>query len=195
MKPKTLFCAMIVAAAFTGNAEAIYKCTTDKGVVYQDRPCREGSESAVRIVVPNGDASARPLGLRDDGGTGYNASAEDRFAGPRAARAASNDSTSANAPGSRKSGSSASAGADRKASTATAATAPDGTRRADAHSSAENATVPMTAEQARKTESSAKYYTIDGVWPAAEIPEQMNCESPSGEKRRFLLSNGKLSSI
>ena len=62
-------------------------------------------------------------------------------------------------------------------------------------SAADNASVPMTAEQARKTEPTAKYYTTDVTSADAETPEQMTCESPSGEKRRFILTNGKLTSI
>ena len=46
-------------ALFTGNAEAIYKCTTPKGVVYQDRPCKEGTESDVTIVIPTGELAPK----------------------------------------------------------------------------------------------------------------------------------------
>jgi hypothetical protein len=55
--------------------------------------------------------------------------------------------------------------------------------------------LPMSADEARRTEPSAKYYTTDGAAPGAETPEQMTCESPNGEKRRFILSNGKMTSI
>ena len=37
MKNVTLICAMAAVAAFAGPAHAIFKCTTAKGVVYQDR--------------------------------------------------------------------------------------------------------------------------------------------------------------
>jgi hypothetical protein len=53
----------------------------------------------------------------------------------------------------------------------------------------------LTAEQARKTDPSAKYFATDGFGTGNETPTQMNCESPSGEKRVFYLSDGKLTSI
>ena len=53
----------------------------------------------------------------------------------------------------------------------------------------------MTAEQARKTDPTAKYYAAESFGSGAETPVQMNCESPSGEKRMFYLSDGKLTSI
>ena len=55
--------------------------------------------------------------------------------------------------------------------------------------------VPMTPEQARNADPSAKYYATEAFGSGAETPSQMNCESPSGEKRVFYLSNGKLTSI
>ena len=55
--------------------------------------------------------------------------------------------------------------------------------------------LPMTADEARKTEPSAKYYTTDAAAPGAETPTSMTCESPTGEKRRFILTNGTLTSI
>ena len=56
-------------------------------------------------------------------------------------------------------------------------------------------TVPFTADDARKTDPSAKYYATDGFGTGSDTPSQMNCESPTGEKRVFYLSNGKLTSI
>ena len=53
----------------------------------------------------------------------------------------------------------------------------------------------MTADQARKTDPSAKYYATEGFGAGSDTPAQMNCESPTGEKRVFYLSNGKLTSI
>ena len=53
----------------------------------------------------------------------------------------------------------------------------------------------MTAEQAQRTEATAKYITTDAASPGADTPEQMTCESANGEKRRFYLTNGKLTSI
>ena len=46
MKATTVLCLTIAAAAFTGPASAVFKCTTAKGTVYQDRPCREGTRSS-----------------------------------------------------------------------------------------------------------------------------------------------------
>ena len=64
MKTTSLLCAMAVAAAFAGPANAIYKCTTAKGVVYQDRPCREGNETDVQIVIPTGEVAPRSTARR-----------------------------------------------------------------------------------------------------------------------------------
>ena len=61
MKNLSLVCAMAAVAAFAGPAHAVFKCTTAKGVVYQDRPCREGTESDVRIVVPTGEVAPREI--------------------------------------------------------------------------------------------------------------------------------------
>jgi len=193
MKPKTLFFAMMVAAAFAGNAEAIYKCTTAKGVVYQDRPCREGTEADVQIVIPTGELAPKAISLQEDAGRASDAAMDSRSGAARAGRSSGGDAGSAGAPGNRKTASAANGGTAGKPSAA--AKGAEDSRRNDARAPAEAQGVPMTAEQARNTEPSAKYYTIDGAWPKAEIPQQMNCESPSGEKRQFLLSNGKLSSI
>jgi hypothetical protein len=54
---------------------------------------------------------------------------------------------------------------------------------------------PMTAEDARKADPSAKYFASEGFKAGDQTPVQMNCESPSGERRTFYLSNGKLTSI
>jgi hypothetical protein len=51
-------------------AHAIFKCTTAKGVVYQDRPCRDGNESDINIVIPTGELAPRAsagVGRRRDG--------------------------------------------------------------------------------------------------------------------------------
>ena len=53
----------------------------------------------------------------------------------------------------------------------------------------------MTTDQARTTDPSAKYYATEAFGAGPETPTQMNCESPTGEKRVFYLSNGKLTSI
>jgi hypothetical protein len=45
--------------------------------------------------------------------------------------------------------------------------------------------LPMTADEARKTEPTAKYYTTDAAAPGADTPTSMTCESPTGEKRQL----------
>jgi len=70
----------------------------------------------------------------------------------------------------------------------------DGSNKTKPTSSQER-TVSMTADQARNTDASAKYYATDGFGAGNETPATMNCESPTGEKRVFYLSNGKLMSI
>lgn len=182
MKHTRLLYVMMVAAAFAGNAEAIYKCTTSKGVVYQDRPCREGNETDVQIVVPTGEVAPKYLPSRDESAQAGAPRVDNRAAAAAAkpARAAANDQVSVGRPG------------ERSANESTAA---DDTRRKDARSTADNGSNPMTAEQARKTDPTAKYYTTDAFSVGPDTPEQMTCESPTGEKRRFLLTNGKLTSI
>ena len=55
--------------------------------------------------------------------------------------------------------------------------------------------LPMSVDEARRTDPAAKYYTTDAAAPGTETPSEMTCESPNGEKRRFILSNGKMTSI
>jgi len=179
MKHTTLFCAIIVAAAFAGNAEAIFKCTTAKGVVYQDRPCREGTETDVQIVIPSGELAPKSSAAQDDDAQANSPRVESRFGAPKPGRTSADNSATVTKP------------TDKKSNVAVT----DDTRKKDARSAADNASVPMTAEQARKTEPTAKYYTTDVTSSDSETPEQMTCESPSGEKRRFILTNGKLTSI
>jgi len=182
MKTAALLCAVAVAAAFAGPADAIYKCTTAKGVVYQDRPCREGNETDVQIVIPTGEVAPRSLATPDDGTAANGPRVESRFGAPKPGRTNADDPVTVAKPADRKSGDAASSAADSS-------------RKKEARTSAENAVVPLTAEQARKTEPSAKYYATDGFGTGGETPAQMNCESPTGEKRVFYLTNGKLTSI
>ena len=67
MKSTTILFLALAAAAFAGPANAIFKCTTAKGVVYQDRPCRDGNETDVTIVIPTGEMAPRAAGATDDG--------------------------------------------------------------------------------------------------------------------------------
>jgi len=182
MKPIVLLYLMVVAAAFAGNAEAIYKCTTAKGVVYQDRPCREGAETDVQIVIPTGEMAPKSLASQDDPPQANNAPGESRSGTPKPGRASADNPASVTKP------------ADKRTNP-TAANAADDPQKKDARSAADNSGVPMTTEQARKAEPTAKYFTTDATTSGAETPEHMTCESPSGEKRRFILTNGKLTSI
>lgn len=170
---------MVAAAALTGNAEAIYKCTTAKGVVYQDRPCRDGTESDVQIVIPSGELAPKSSAAQDEDAQSNAPRVDSRFGGRKTGRASSDNPVTVTKPGDSKSG----------------VPTTDEARKKEARSAAENASVPMTAEQARRTEPTAKYYTTDVTSSDSETPEQMTCESPSGEKRRFILTNGKLTSI
>lgn len=174
MKRRTLLPVLVLAAAFAGNAEAVFKCTTGKGVVYQDRPCREGTETDVPIVVPTGELAPKPAKAQEDAAPASAPRGDAQVPAPRTPRTSSDPRSGTNA-----------------------ATAPaDAARARDARASGETAqTTPMTAEQARKTDPSAKYYTNDAFSVGGDTPEHMTCESPSGEKRRFLLTGGKLTSI
>ena len=182
MKRKTLFCLMVAAAAFAGNAEAIYKCKTAKGVVYQDRPCPAGTETGLQIVIPTGEIAPKALASQDDQTQVGSAPGENRNGASKSGRASDDNPVSVTKP-------------SDKAYNSTAANSADDARRKDARSAMDNSAVPMTAEQARKAEPTAKYFTTDAAASGSETPEQMTCESPSGEKRRFILTNGKLTSI
>ena len=179
MKNVTLICAMAAVAAFAGPAHAIFKCTTAKGVVYQDRPCREGTETDVRITVPTGEVAPKSS---DDEAQANAPRAENRSGATKPGRTNADDPASVAKPGDRRSGDAAS-------------NAADGARKKEARTTAENTVAPLTADQARKTDPTAKYFATEAFGPGNETPTQMNCESPTGEKRVFYLSNGKLTSI
>ena len=179
MKSTTVLCLAVAAAAFAGPASAVFKCTTAKGIVYQDRPCREGEETDVRLTVntsefapkANQNSDEATLNTRPDGLT--------RSVTP--ARS-SNDGSPA---GTKSTG--------RKNADAAAGESDSGRRKDSSTLAARD--VPITSEQARKTDPSAKYYSTESFSAGSETPTQMNCESPSGERRTFYLSNGKLTSI
>ncbi len=181
MKNAPWLCLIALAGAFAGHAEAIYKCTTPRGVIYQDRPCREGAESDVQIVVPTGEMAPKLVSTQDEGTQADDARVEGRFGGREQGRAG-DDAVSGGTSGA------------RRGVVEGAAAASEESRKTDAGRIVEKS-VPMTAEQARKTEPTAKYYTTDATVSGSETPEHMTCESPSGEKRRFILTNGKLTSI
>jgi len=175
LKNTTLLCAVAVAALFAGNAEAIYKCKTPKGVVYQDRPCKEGTESDVTIVIPTGELAPKAGAAQDDPAQANVVRPDKAFGAPTQGRVA-DDSGSATKPADSRSSSGAAEQARRNVGVV-------------------ESLLPMTADEARKTEPSAKYYTTDAASPGAETPTSMTCESPTGEKRRFILTNGTLTSI
>ena len=169
MKSTTVLCLAIAAAAFAGPANAIFKCTTAKGVVYQDRPCREGNEADVRIVVPTGELAPKAAPANAP-------RAEEQTRSVKPVRYSGDGPGKVAMPG------------ERQASD-------DGSSRQAKPASTAERTVPMTADQASKTDASAKYYATEAFGTGDGTPTQMNCESPSGEKRVFYLSNGKLMSI
>jgi hypothetical protein len=177
MKATTALCLAIAAGAFAGPANAIFKCTTAKGVIYQDRPCREGNETGVMIVVPTGELAPR-ASTPDEAATA-NPRPDDRANAPKAQRS-SGDGATASKPADRRVGDAATNSAEVAQRTAPTVM---------------EKVVPFTQEQARKTDPSAKYYATESFGSGAETPSQMNCESPSGEKRTFYLTNGKLTSI
>jgi hypothetical protein len=182
MKNVSLICAMAAVAAFAGPAHAIFKCTTAKGVVYQDRPCREGAETDVRITVPTGEIAPKSSATPDDQAQANAPRSETRSGASKPGRAYADEPVSV------------AKGADRKSGDA-APNATDGARKKETRTTSENTVAPLTADQARKTDPSAKYFATDGFGTGNETPTQMNCESPSGEKRVFYLSDGKLTSI
>ena len=180
MKNTTMLCAVAVAAVFAGPAEAIYKCTTPKGVVYQDRPCKEGTESGMTIVNNIVELGAKAGALQDDPVQASSTRLENQAGAPKPVRTNDDPASVTRQADNRSSTSAASGGAD--------ATMKPGVRTVES-------VLPMSADEARRSEPTAKYYTTDAAAPGAETPEQMTCESPNGEKRRFILSNGKLTSI
>ncbi len=179
MRHTTLFCVMVAAAAIAGNAEAIYKCTTAKGVVYQDRPCRDGAETDVQIVIPTGEIAPKSSATQDDEAQANSPRVESRFGAPRSGRAANDNAVTVTKP------------TDRKSSVATTTRRP----KKDARSAADNARVPMTADAGAQDRSNRQVLRHRVVRARRRDARQMNCESPTGEKRVFYLSNGKLTSI
>lgn len=192
MKP-TMLLGVLLLAALAGPAHAIYKCVTPKGVVYQDRPCSEGNEADLRLVIPSGQLAPKNQAGPETGSVGAATRNEARLGAAKTGLAGKEDS-----PSTTKS-------ADNRANDAAASTktteitanANSGNRGKDASPSADNSGggAPPAVQQARNAEPSAKYYTTEGFSAGAETPAHMTCESANGEKRVFYLSNGKLTSI
>ena len=179
MKATTVLCVAIAATAFAGQAIAVFKCTTAKGVVYQDRPCREGNETDVRLTVPTGQVGPIGTTAAADSSPANSPRSDDRAQSAKPVRYAGDRPTSA---------------AKRAEQKSEAAAGDADARRKDAPIALER-TIPMTADQARQTEPSAKYYSTESFTTGSQTPMQMNCESPNGERRMFYLTDGKLTSI
>lgn len=183
MKKKvSVLCFLAVAGIFATPAEAIYKCATAKGVVYQDRPCREGTESDVQIVIPTGELAPKNGPATDEAMQPGAGRGESYFGQRKASRSGADDPALAGKGAAAK-------GSDKEANGANADTRSRNDRAPESRST------PMTMDQAQRTDPSGKYYTTDTSASGVEMPEQMTCESPSGEKRRFILTNGKMTSI
>ena len=180
MKATTALCVAIAMTALAGPAHAVFKCTTPKGVVYQDRPCREGNETDVRITVPTGQVAPNGAIAPDDTGSASGARSEDRTQSVKPVRSSGDGPTSV---------------ARRSTEQKPEAGASDSSGRSKETPVTLDRTTPMTAEQAKKTDPSAKYYSTESFSAGNQTPMQMNCESPSGERRTFYLSDGKLTSI
>jgi hypothetical protein len=166
--------------AFAAPAHAVFKCTTAKGIVYQDRPCREGTETDVRITVPTGQVGPGGPAATDNSASLNPSGSEDRTQSVKPVRHFGDSAANA---ARRAEQQKADAGANDA-----------GGRPKDAPVSLDR-TAPVTPEQARKTDPSAKYYSNESFSAGSQTPVQMNCESPTGEKRMFYLSDGKLTSI
>ena len=176
MKATTVLCVAIAATAFAGPASAVFKCTTTKGILYQDRPCREGNESDVRLTVPTGQVAPGGMTTPDDGASAQAHRSEERTVKPdRVGDGSTNPAKRSEQK------------MERVASDAR-------NRSKDAPVTSER-TVPMTADQASKMDPSAKYFATESFSSGNQTPIQLNCESPTGEKRMFYLSDGKLTSI
>lgn len=180
MKPTTALCLALAMTAFAAPAHAVFKCTTAKGVIYQDRPCREGTETDVRITVPTGQVSTGDAVTTDDGTAATPSASENRTQSVKPVRYFGESPASA---------------AKRAEQQKTDAGASDAGARPKDSSASLDRSAPMTPDQARKTDPSAKYYSNESFSAGSQTPVQMNCESPTGEKRMFYLSDGKLTSI
>lgn len=51
MRPATALALSLLLAAGTASA-GVYKCATDKGIVYQDQPC-DGAAASSTVIVPS----------------------------------------------------------------------------------------------------------------------------------------------
>jgi hypothetical protein len=182
LKTASMLCLMIITAALAGPAEAIFKCTTPKGVVYQDRPCREGNETDVQIVVPTGEVARRQVASPDEATQPGGAPPASRSAPLKPGRTSADDPNSVSKP------------VEKRPNEASAISG-DSSRKKDSRASTDNSGGPTIPEPARNTDPSARYYATEGFGTGTDTPGRLTCESATGEKRVFYLSNGKLMSI
>ena len=157
------------SAAFAGPAEAIYKCTTAKGVVYQDRPCREGTETDVRIVIPTGEVAPKSSATRTT----------TRGPTPPAAKTTPAPQARPHRRRRLRLPSGASQGPGSGAASADA-------RKKEARTTTENDGRPDDRRPGAQDRSDGQVLRDRSVGPGNETPTQMNCESPTGEKRVFI---------
>jgi len=214
MRTASVLLLAAVATFGSGQALALYKCTTAKGVVYQDRPCREGAEEDLQLynstmVEPDQKYGQDPLvanrtDARRDGRTllakaGTKADTT-KYAGTDTRRrdAGALDPTGASER--------------RSAQDSTAAGRSDAARRdgqptlANAGTKAEMASYPVTdaratesgaqgdggaasSEPAKKPDNTRYYYAVG--WDGASPPANITCQTPSGANWQFFLQAGK----
>ena len=159
-----------------------------------------------QLTIPTGELAPKAAAASQDDAKETNAARTERnFDTPRQTRAGDNTASVGKAGDKRSSTSGRTSDASasgsysgdnkRGAGEPYASSAGDDSRGRDTRSTSADNSLPMTPEQARKADPSAKYYTTDAAVPGAETPQSMTCESPTGEKRVFILSNGKMTSI
>jgi hypothetical protein len=165
MKLASLLCMVAVTAVWSGHAAALYKCTTAQGVVYQDRPCKEGAEEGLQLThssMLGGDRSAT------DQAVAAKADAGGKDEKIVLAKAAAKKSEAA----------------DRYP--AVEAKKTDAATKYPAGGDA-----APTAEVVRRTDPlGTRYYAAFGA-PGAAVPENITCQTAGGEKWQFVLQGGK----
>lgn len=192
MKTTTLLGVILIAVAFAGPAHAIYKCTTPKGVLYQDRPCSEGNEADLQLVIPTGQTAPKIQAAQEIGSQAAVVRNESRLGAAKIGRTGKEDSASLTKPADKRANETA---VNTKTGEGGANTSNDA-RKKEASTTVDNSGMASpAAEQARNADPSAKYFTTEGFSAGAETPAHMTCESANGEKRVFYLNNGKLTSI
>jgi len=160
MKTVSLLGVTLLAAVCAGNAHALFKCTTARGIVYQDRPCAEGTEEDIQIVNSSMPESA----------PGY---AQDQVVVTKSDRG-------------RKEPPVMVAKAGRKADAAKYAGADTGRRDTGALGEEGSPTYDPTRNPA-----GTRYYAAFGSAEGGSPPQNITCQTPTGEKWQFFLQGGK----